>query len=94
MPFAGNTAFFTAGTQMGLNAAQQIALASQLLTTVDDFTDSGKNELKEALKNMRNSIPGVPAITAVVDANGVIVTPAIAAVPPVLQVILPARCTH
>ena len=94
MPFNGNTAFFTAGTQMGLTGAQRTALAAQGLTVVDDFADFGKDELKEALKNMRTSIPGIPAIAAVNDAQGNEITAAVDAVPPVLPVILPARCTQ
>ena len=49
MPFNGNTAFFTNGTQMGLTVDQRTALAEQGLTAVDDFADFGKDELKEAL---------------------------------------------
>jgi hypothetical protein len=94
MPFNGNTAFFTAGTQLGLTNAQRNALAQQGLTTVDDFADFGKDELKDSLRNMRTSIPGVPAIAAVNDADGMEITPAVEAIPPVLPVILPARCTH
>ena len=94
MPFDGNTAFFTAGTQMGLTAGQREALASQGLTTVDDFADFGKEELDQALRNMRTSIPGIPAIPAVVNNRGREVTAGVPAVPPILPVILPARCSH
>ena len=94
MPFEGNTAFFTAGTQMGLTAAQRAALATQGLSTVDDFADFGKDELDQALKNMRTAIPGIPEVPAVLNGRGREVTAAIPAVPPVLPVILPARCTH
>ena len=50
---------------MGLSDAQRTALAAQGLTIVDDFADFGKDELTEALKNMRTSIPGVPGTPAV-----------------------------
>ena len=79
---------------MGLTVAQRTALAAQGLSLVDDFADFGKDELKDALRNMRTSIPGVPAVAAVNDAEGNELTPAIAAIPPVIPVILPARCTH
>ena len=95
MPFNGNTAFFTNGTQMGLTVDQRTALAEQGLTIVDDFADFGKDELKEALRNMRTSIPGIPGTAAVIEpVTGTEITPAVAAVPPVLPVILPARCTQ
>lgn len=94
MPFTGSTAFFTAGTQMGLTAQQRTALAEQGLTSPDDFADFGKDELKDAFRNMRTAIPGIPATPAVTDADGTIITEAIPAVAPILPVILPARCTH
>ena len=93
MPFNRNTAFFTNGTQMDLSANQRAALGVQGLTTIDDFADFGKEELKEALKNMRTSIPGIPTIAAVNDTNGVEVTAAVAAVPPILVIVMPAKCT-
>ena len=93
MPFNGNTAFFENGTQMGLTLDQRNALASEGLSTVDDFADFGKDELEDALKNLRTSIPGIPAIAAVV-VNGAQVTAAVPAVAPILPVILPARSTH
>ena len=93
MPFNGNTAFFTTGTQLGLTVAQRDALAEQGLTVVDDFADFGKDELKEALQNMRTSIPAVAGIPAIMDnANNAIVVPAIqgiAAIPPIL---VSAKC--
>ena len=95
MPFTGNTTFFTNGTQMGLTGEQRTALAAQGLTTVDDFADFGKDELNDAIKNMRTSIPGIPATAAVIEpVTGTEITPAVAAVPPILPVILPARCTQ
>ena len=94
MPFAGNNAFFTAGTQMGLTATQRNALDDEGLASVDDFADFGKDELDQALKNMRTAIPGIPAIPATLNDAGAEVTAAVPAVPPVLPVILPARCSH
>ena len=78
---------------MGLSASQRTALAAQGLTIVDDFADFGKDELTEALKNMRTSIPGVPGTPAVVVA-GVETVAAVPPIAPILPVVLPARCTH
>ena len=89
-----HTFFFTAGIQMGLSDAQRLSLATQGLETVDDFVDFGKDELEQALKNMRTSIPGIAEIPAITGANGVITTPAVPAVPAILPVILPAKSTH
>ena len=43
---------------------------------------------------MRTSIPGIPVTATVLGDNGNAITPTIPAVPPILPVILPARCTH
>jgi hypothetical protein len=88
------TAFFEAATQMGLTAIQRAALSNQGLTTTDDFSDFGKDELKEALKNMRTAIPGVPEITAVLGPRGGMIRPAVPAVPAIPPVVLPAKSTH
>ena len=79
---------------MNLTAEQRRALAEQGLEVMMDFADFGRDELEQALKNMRTSIPGIPETPAVVDANGTVTTPAIPAVDPVLPVILPAKSIH
>ena len=79
---------------MNLTAEQRRALAEQGLEVMMDFADFGRDELVQALKNMRTSIPGIPETPAVVDANGTVTTPAIPAVDPVLPVILPAKSIH
>ena len=88
------TSFFTVGTQMGLTAVQRNALAAQGLATTDDFADFGKDELKEALKNMRTSIPGIPAVVAVAAARGIAEVAAVDAVPAIPPIVLPAKSTH
>ena len=62
MPFTAPqlTQFFTSGVQMALTASQRASLAAQGLTSVDDFADFGKDELDQAIRNMRTHIPGVP----------------------------------
>ena len=88
------TSFFTVGTQMGLTAVQRLALAAQGLATTDDFADFGKDELKEALKNMRTSIPGIQAAEAVLGPRGAVLTAAVEAVAAIPPIVLPAKSTH
>ena len=91
--------FFTAQVQMGLSNVQGVALANEGLITEEDFADFKETELKTAFKNVRSGVPGVPGVLAVpqqVDANGVVIQPAIAAVPaiPGVQATpIPAKCT-
>ena len=79
---------------MDLTDDQRIALAAQGLADVGDFFDFGKDELDQAIKNMRTSVPGIPAVAEVTDNNGNVTTAAVPAVPPVLPVIMPAKSTH
>jgi hypothetical protein len=84
--------FFTHGTQMGLTADQRTALAGQGLATLDDFVDFGKDELTQALRNMRTAIPGTAAVPAVLDpATNAVVTPAVDAVPGTPPIVMPAK---
>ena len=73
------TAFFENNPQMALNPTQRQRLADEGLALVSDFQDFKEDELEQAYKNMRISIPGVAAIT---DATGNIIAPAIQAIPP------------
>ena len=89
------TSFFTVGTQMGLTAVQRLALAAQGLATTDDFADFGKDELKEALKNMRTSIPGIQASEAILGPRGAVLTAAVeavAAIPPIVILSVHSKC--
>ena len=89
-----STTFFTAGTQMGLTPVQRTALAAQGLTTPDDFSDFGKDELDAALKNMRTAIPGLPAVLEVLNGAGDVQVAGSPAVPPVPPVVMPAKSTQ
>ena len=93
--------FFTAQVQMGLSNEQRTALANESLVTEEDFADFKEYELKIAFKNVRTGVPsvpgvpGVPAIAQSVDVNGVVIQPAVAAVPAIQRVqgiIIPASC--
>ena len=88
------TQFFISGVQMDLSAAMRNALAAQVLTTLDDFSDFRKEELEQAIKNMRTTIPGVPAIPAVLANNGNVLVAAVPAIPPILPLIMPAKSAH
>ena len=59
---AQTTAFFENATQMHLPHAHRVRLAGEGLTSVDDFADFQADELKIAVKNLRNAIPGPPAV--------------------------------
>jgi hypothetical protein len=61
------------------------------LTVVDDFVDFGKDELDQALCNIRTAIPGIPAIAEIVDNDGNIIQEAISAIPDTLHIIMPAK---
>lgn len=79
---------------MGLTATQRVSLATQGLSHVTDFSEFGEDEIEQATKNMRTSIPPIPAVAEVLDNNNVVVVAAVPAVPPILPVILPAKSTH
>ena len=81
------TAFFQNAPQMALSDTQRNRLAQEGLVTINDFADFKADQLSDAFKNMRTSIPGVPAV---LDANGDIVTEAIPPIPPCL---VSARCS-
>ena len=86
--------FFCSSVQMDLSDEQRAALAAQGLADIGDFFDFGKDELDQAIKNMRTSIPAIPAVAEVLDSNNNVVTAAVPAVPPVLPIIMPAKSTH
>ena len=100
MAFNNNNldSFFFNGPQMALSANVRARLALEGLVNVDDFSDFKEEELKAAFKNMRTAIPGIPGIQAIpeqVDVNGIVIAPAIQAVPPIppiLPCLVSAKC--
>ena len=76
------THFFENGPQMNLTAVQRARLASEGLASIEDFMDFKEDQLNDATKNMRTSIPGVPAVP-----DGAAAVPAI---PPCL---ISAKCS-
>ena len=83
---AQETAFFENGPQMGLTNAERLRLQAEGLVHVADFQDFKEDQIELAIKNLRTSIPGIPAV---LDAAGTVVT---AAVPPILPCLISARC--
>jgi hypothetical protein len=77
--------FFTNGPQMALSPAVRARLASEGLESINDFDDFKEDQLNQAFKNMRTTIPSVPGILEVRDAEGNITTPAVAAIPSIPQ---------
>ena len=50
---------------MGLTSVQRRAIQGEGLTNVKDFADFKENEIKMALKNVRQGIPTIPGIPAI-----------------------------
>ena len=69
-------------------------LSAQGLTTHDCFSNFGKDELDIALKNMRTSVPGVPAVMEVLNDAGDVVVAASTVVQPVPPVAIPIKYTQ
>ena len=86
--------FFTNGPQMALSAAVRARLSLEGLTTIDDFSDFKEDQLYAAYRNMRTSIPGVPAVQEQRDPadNTIIIVQAVAAIPPVAPTLVSAKC--
>ena len=61
--------FFTNRPQMALSAQVRARLAMEGLATMADFSDFKEDQLTDAFKNMRTSIPGVPGIPEQRDPN-------------------------
>ena len=83
-----NTAFFTNGPQMNLPAAICLRLQQEGLTVVEDFADFKEEQFEEAYKNMRTSIPGIPVVQPVLDANRNVQVAGIPAVPPIMPALV------
>ena len=81
---AQEDSFFTNGPQMVLSAAVCARLSLEGLAMVADFSDFKEDQLTDAFKNMRTSIPGVPGVQECRDPanNAIIVVHTVPAVPP------------
>ena len=94
MPFnaAQETAFFENGPQMSLSAQLRARLAQEGLKHINDFADFEEEQLKDAFKNMRIPIPGIPAVAEVRDAQNQVIQAAVPAVPGIPPALVPANC--
>ena len=81
---------------MGLTIVQMRALQGEGLTNVTDFADFKENEIKMALKNVRQGIPTIPGIPAIPErrnTRGTIiqaVVPAVSSIQGIPPVLIPA----
>ena len=85
-------AFFSNVGQMGLPPQVRERLSTEGLTTIDNFKDFKDDELQAAFKNMRTSIPGLPAVLKQLNARGNIIADAVLAIPGILPYLTSARC--
>ena len=95
MPFTVNqtTNFFEVATQMGLSPVIRARLAQEGLEQIANFVDFKEEQLKDAFKNMRTAIPGIPATAEVQDNNGQVIQAAVAGVAAIPPVLVPANCS-
>lgn len=77
---------------MALTNQVRERLAQEGLSTVADFADFKADQLDDAYKNMRTSIPGIPGTAQQVDADGTVLVAAVAAIPPIPPVLVSAKC--
>ena len=87
-----HTHFFENNPQMGLPNPARVRLANEGLATVDDFADFKPDQIKDAIKNLRTAIPGVPGMAAIMNPDGTVGVPAVAPIPGVPACIISARC--
>lgn len=83
---ATTTSFFENGPQMALTPIARARFADEGLATIDDFEDFKEDQIDVAVRNLRTAIPGLPAV---LNPDGMI---AVAATPPVLPCLVPAKC--
>lgn len=84
--------FWLDDDQMSLTAEERTSLSHEGLETISDFLDFKDDELTQAFKNMRISVPPVAGVDAVVDAEGEVVSPAIPSFPGKRPVALSTKC--
>ena len=66
-PPPDETPFWENRDQMSLPVAVRLRLTDEGLSTIYDFSDFKTDQISQAFKNMRMSIPPVPGVAAVVD---------------------------
>jgi len=93
-PAIQQTPFWTDQDQMALTIVARRRLGTEGLVFISDFIDFKTEELKEAFKNIRTTVPAQQGIPAVVDENGDELYAAIPPVPADVGIILSAKCTR
>ena len=95
MPFTAvqNTNFFENAPQMALSVPLRVRLAQEGLLTFEDFADFKDDQLQQAFKNLRTSIPGIAAVAEQRDANGNVIVPATNAVLAIPPLLISAKCS-
>ena len=78
---------------MGLSPVIRARLAQEGLEQIANFVDFKEEQLKDAFKNMRTAIPGIPATAEVQDNNGQVIQAAVAGVAAIPPVLVPANCS-
>ena len=91
-PPPDETPFWENRDQMSLPVAVRLRLTDEGLSTIYDFSDFKTDQISQAFKNMRMSIPPVPGVAAVVDGQGVEVFPAVPPIRGVLGISISAKC--
>ena len=56
--------FFNNGHHMAIDDYQRQILGIEALDTMEEFSDFKEDQIEKFIKNIRNSIPGVPAVIA------------------------------
>jgi hypothetical protein len=84
--------FFQNGPQMSLTVPVRVRLAQEGLTSITDFADFKEDQLTDAFKNMRTSIPGTAMIPAHLGPDNAVLIPAIPAIAAVRPILVSAKC--
>ncbi len=86
------TSFWENEPQMGLSDVQRRRLANEGLRTIEDFFDFKADQIDQAIKNMKTSVPDVLPIPEQRDENGTIVRAGIEGIRGIPPCLVPAKC--
>ena len=80
------TLFFTNGPQVELSVVARDCLGQEGFESIKDFANFKDDQLYQAIKNMRTSIPGVASVLGALD---IVMVPGVAPIP---SCIVSAKC--
>ena len=86
--------FWIGRDQMALKVNKRQRLSDEGLESIRDFIDFKDDEIAQAIKNMRTTIPPVAGVPAVIDANGTVVFAAIPPIPARQGIVISTKCHH